>query len=38
MHAFLLYNWILQKTFNFFKFANWYADTKSRAKKLYNDV
>ena len=38
LQTFLLYNWILQKKFNFCKFANFFADSKSRAQELSNDV
>ena len=38
LQTFLLYNWILQKSFNFCKFANIFADSKSRAQELSNDV
>ena len=39
MQTFLLYNWILQKkSFNFCKFAIFFADSKSRAQELSNDV
>ena len=39
LQTFLLYNWILQKKiFNFGKFANFFADSKSRAQELSNDV
>ena len=38
LQIFLLYNWILQKKFNFCKFANFFADSKSRAQELSNDV
>ena len=31
-------NWILQKKLNFCKFANFFADSKSRAQELSNDV
>ena len=31
-------NWILQKKYNFCKFAKFFADSKSRAQKLSNDV
>ena len=39
LQTFLLYNWILQKkTFNFCKFAKFFADSKSREQELSNDV
>ena len=38
MQTFLLYKWILQKKNNFRKFANFFADSKSRAQELSNDV
>ena len=38
LQTFLLYNWILQKKFKFCKFANCFADSKSRAQELSNDV
>ena len=34
----LLYNWILRKKNYFSKFANFFADSKSRAQGLSNDV
>ena len=34
LQTFLLYNWICDKKFNFCKFANFFADSKSRAQKL----
>ena len=38
LQTFLLYNWILKKKFNFCKFTNFFADSKSRAQELSNDV
>ena len=38
LQTFLLYNWILQKKFNFCKFSNFFADSKSRAQDLSNYV
>ena len=38
MQTFLLYNWILQKKSIFGKFAIFFADSKSKAKELSNDV
>ena len=39
LQTFLLYNWILQKKqLNFCKFANFFADSKSTAQELSNDV
>ena len=38
LKTFLIYNWILQKKFKFFKFAIFFADSKSRAQELSNDV
>ena len=38
LQTFLLYKWILQKKFNFCKFAIFFADSKSRAQELSNDV
>ena len=38
LQTFLLYNWILQKKLNFRKFLNFFADDKSRAQELSNDV
>ena len=39
LQTFLLQNWILpKKNFNFCKFANIFADSKSRAQELSNDV
>ena len=35
--TFSLYNWIF-KSINFCKFANFFADSKSRAQELSNDV
>ena len=36
--GFTVYDWILQKKFNFCKFAFFFADSKSRAQELSNDV
>ena len=36
--TFLLYNWILKKITIFFKFANSFADSKSTAQELSNDL
>ena len=38
MQTFSLYNWILQKKLNLCKFENLFADSKSRAQALSNDV
>ena len=38
LQTFLLYNWILQKKISFCKFANFFANSKSRAHELSNDV
>ena len=38
LQTFLLYNWILQKKFNFCKLANFFVDFKSRVQELSNDV
>ena len=38
MQTFLLYNWFLPKNINFCKFANFFADSKSRAQALSYDV
>ena len=38
LQTFLLHNWILRKKYNFCKFANIFADSKSRAQELSNDV
>ena len=38
LQTFLLYNWILQIKHSFCKFANFFANSKSRAQELSNDV
>ena len=38
VQTFLPNNWILQKKNFFCKFANFFADSKSRAQELSNDV
>ena len=35
---FLLFNWILQKKVQFLQIRNFFADSKSRAQELFNDV
>ena len=38
LQTFLLYNRILQKKINLCKFANFFADSKSKVQELSNDV